>query len=198
MRRKIHKCLSFLLAAVLLASLAAPAALAAEGGDTVFVRTAEDLVQLAENCTLDSWSQGRIVRLQADIDLSGTDFTPIPTFGGTFEGQGHTISGLDAQGNEVFSHTYHKLDEENENGFLFYQSDDADSGDFTYFAFSPDTMETTYHLEFRYAEDLSDLQSWFEGNYAYWNAAAIAVDYDQETMKNVIELFATENLTEAE
>ncbi len=42
---------------------------------------------------------------------------------------GHTISGLDAQGNEVFSHTYHKLDEENENGFLFYQSDDADSGD---------------------------------------------------------------------
>ena len=99
---------------------------------------------------------------------------------------------------EVFSHTYHKLDEENENGFLFYQSDDADSGDFTYFAFSPDTMETTYHLEFRYAEDLSDLQSWFEGNYAYWNAAAIAVDYDQETMKNVIELFVTENLTEAE
>ena len=92
----------------------------------------------------------------------------------------------------------HKLDEENENGFLFYQSDDADSGDFTYFAFSPDTMETTYHLEFRYAEDLSDLQSWFEGNYAYWNAAAIAVDYDQETMKNVIELFVTENLTEAE
>ena len=98
MRRKIHKCLSFLLAAVLLASLAAPAALAAEGGDTVFVRTAEDLVQLAENCTLDSWSQGRIVRLQADIDLSGTDFTPIPTFGGTFEGQGHTISGLSITG----------------------------------------------------------------------------------------------------
>ena len=98
MRRKIHKCLSFLLAAVLLASLAAPAALAAEGGDTVFVRTAEDLVQLAENCTLDSWSQGRIVRLEADIDLSGTDFTPIPTFGGTFEGQGHTISGLSITG----------------------------------------------------------------------------------------------------
>ena len=59
-------------------------------------------------------------------------------------------------------------------------------------------MDTIYHLEFRYAEDLSDLQSWFEGNYAYWNAAAIAVDYDQETMKNVIELFVTENLTEAE
>ena len=81
---------------------------------------------------------------------------------------------------------------------IFYQSEDENSGQFTYFAFSPDTMETTYHLEFRYAEDLSDLQSWFEGNYAYWNAAAIAEDYDQATMKNVIELFTTENLSAAE
>lgn len=111
---------------------------------------------------------------------------------------GHTITGLDAQGQEVFSHIYKLLDEENENGFIFYQSEDENSGQFTYFAFSPDTMETTYHLEFRYAEDLSDLQSWFEGNYAYWNAAAIAEDYDQATMKNVIELFTTENLSAAE
>ena len=48
------------------------------------------------------------------------------------------------------------------------------------------------------AQNIAFMQSWFEGNYAYWNAAAIAVDYDQETMKNVIELFVTENLTEAE
>ena len=109
-----------------------------------------------------------------------------------------TITGLDAQGQEVFAHTYQKLDVDNENSFLFYQSEDADSGEFTYFAFAPDTMETTYHLEFRYAEDLDDLQSWYEGNYAYWNAAAIAEDYDQATMENVIELFVTENLSEAE
>ena len=111
---------------------------------------------------------------------------------------GHTITGLEEQGQEVFSHTYQPMDMENENGFIFYQSEDEDSGEFTYFAFSPDSMETTYHLEFRYAEDVSDLQSWFEGNYAYWNAAAIAEDYDLETMKNVIELFATENLSAAE
>ena len=37
---------------------------------------------------------------------------------------GHTITGLDAQGQEVFSHTYKLLDEENENGFIFYQSED--------------------------------------------------------------------------
>lgn len=109
---------------------------------------------------------------------------------------GHTITGLDADGQEVFSHTYKLLDKENENGFIFYQSEDEDSGEFTYFAFSPDTMETTYHLEFRYAEDLADLQSWFEGNYCYWNAAGIAEDYDLDTMTNVINLFATENLAE--
>lgn len=111
---------------------------------------------------------------------------------------GAVITGLDAQGNQVFSHSYRYLDQENENGFIFYQSEDASSGEFTYFAFSPDTMETTYHLEFRYAEDLSDLQSWFEGNYAYWNAAAISADYDAATMENVIGLFAQENLATVE
>ena len=107
---------------------------------------------------------------------------------------GHTITGLDADGKQVFSHTYKLMDMENENGFIFYQSEDKDSGQFTYFAFSPDTMETTYHLEFRYAENTDDLQSWFEGSYAYWNAAGIAEDYSQETMKNCINLFAEENL----
>ena len=111
---------------------------------------------------------------------------------------GYTITGLDEQGQEVFSHSYKPMNIENENGFIFYESEDENSGEFTYFAFSPDTMESTYHLEFRYAEDVNDLQSWFEGNYAYWNAAGIAEDYDLETMKNVIELFATENLSFAE
>ena len=111
---------------------------------------------------------------------------------------GDRITGLDGQGNEVFSHTYKPLNIENENGFIFYESEDENSGEFTYFAFSPDTMETTYHLEFRYAEKLDDLQSWFEGSYAYWNAAGIAEDYDMDTMKNVIELFATENLSDSQ
>ena len=103
MKQKASKFLSLLLAAVLLAavlllSLMAPAALAAENTNTVYLRTAEDLVNLSQNCTLDSWSQGKTVYLEADIDLSGADFVPIPTFGGTFEGQGHTISGLSITG----------------------------------------------------------------------------------------------------
>lgn len=112
--------------------------------------------------------------------------------------EGSVISGVDADGNEIFRHEYVPMDVENENGFLFYQTADADAGQFTYFAFSPDTMADTWHLEFRYAEDLNDLQSWFEGSYAYWNAAAIAENYDLETMKNVIALFAAENLSDSE
>ena len=98
MKRKISKLLSLLLAAVLLLSLMAPAALAAGSADVVYLRTAEDLAELSKNCTLDSWSQGKTVYLEADIDLTGADFVPIPTFGGTFEGQGHTISGLSLTG----------------------------------------------------------------------------------------------------
>ena len=112
--------------------------------------------------------------------------------------EGSVISGVDADGSEIFRHEYVPMDVENENGFLFYQTVDANAGQFTYFAFSPDTMADTWHLEFRYAEDLNDLQSWFEGSYAYWNAAAIAENYDLETMKNVIALFAAENLSDSE
>ena len=108
---------------------------------------------------------------------------------------GNVITGVDENGETVFTHAYQPMDLKNENGFIFYRSEDADSGEFTYFAFSPDTMETTYHLEFRYAEDVNDLQSWFEGNYAYWNAAAIAENCDAETVINAINLFVTENLS---
>ena len=113
--------------------------------------------------------------------------------------EGNTISGVDANGNEIFRHEYAPIEvENNENGFLFYQTADADAGQFTYFAFSPDTMEDTWHLEFRYAEDLNDLQSWFEGNYAYWNVGAIAEDATEEQVLAAINLFATENLSEEE
>ena len=87
--------LAALLALSLLFSLIAPAA--AAGGE-ITIATPEDLIQLAKDCTLDSWSQGKRVVLTADIDLTGSAFPPIPTFGGTFDGQGHTISGLSLTG----------------------------------------------------------------------------------------------------
>ena len=62
--------------------------------DTVYLSSADDLIQLAKDCRLDSWSQNRTVVLEADIDLSSVDFNGIPSFGGTWEGQNHAITGL--------------------------------------------------------------------------------------------------------
>ena len=67
--KRIQKWSALLMAVTLLFTLAAPAALAAES--TVTIKTAEDLAELSRNCTLDTWSQGKTVILDADLDLSG-------------------------------------------------------------------------------------------------------------------------------
>ena len=62
--------------------------------ETIRIASAEEFLTFAKNCVLDSWSQNKQVLLTADISLEETDFAPIPTFGGSFDGGGHTISGL--------------------------------------------------------------------------------------------------------
>lgn len=54
----------------------------------------EELLALAEDCRLDTYSQDLKVVLKCSIDMAGCDFTGIPYFNGTFEGRGFTISGL--------------------------------------------------------------------------------------------------------
>lgn len=112
----------------------------------------------------------------------------------TFDGT--TISGVDASGNELFSHSYHYVGMEEIRGLYVYESDDADSGEFTYFCMAPDTMETTWHIEFRYGSDLDALGQYDAGDYAYWLASGISVDHTEEDVKNSIILFCTENLSE--
>ena len=58
------------------------------------IATAEEFAAFAENCALDVYSRGVVFQLTADIDLTGTDFAPVPYFAGTFEGGGHKILGL--------------------------------------------------------------------------------------------------------
>jgi methyl-accepting chemotaxis protein len=87
-----HRALAILLSVCLLCSLL-PAAASADDG-TLYLRTVDDLLAFSEQCALDTWSQGRTVVLAADLDLAGASFSPIPTFGGVFDGGGHTISGL--------------------------------------------------------------------------------------------------------
>lgn len=55
---------------------------------------AEELSALAENCVSDEWSKGKTIVLEADINLTGLDFEPVPLMNGTFDGQGHSIIGL--------------------------------------------------------------------------------------------------------
>ena len=62
--------------------------------EPVVISSAEAFMTFAESCALDVYSRGVTFRLTADIDLSGTDFAPIPYFAGTFEGGGHKILGL--------------------------------------------------------------------------------------------------------
>ena len=123
--KRIQKWSALLMAVTLLFTLAAPAALAAES--TVTIKTAEDLAELSRNCTLDTWSQGKTVILKNDLDLHGIDFTPIPTFSGTFQGNGHTISGLTLTGSGnvrgLFRYiqngaTVHPSDRQNDLGLL--------------------------------------------------------------------------------
>lgn len=75
-------------------SLLTPAGVTAAASNTIVISTAEELAELSETFTLDSRSKGKTVTLAADIDLGYSEFTPIPTFGGTFNGNGYTISGL--------------------------------------------------------------------------------------------------------
>ena len=62
--------------------------------EEVYIDSVEDLKRFAKNCWLDTWSVNKKVYLTNDLDLSGSDFVSIPTFGGYFNGQGHTVSGF--------------------------------------------------------------------------------------------------------
>lgn len=58
----------------------------------ITIESEEDLLKLAQNCQLDTWSVDKKVRLDTDISLQ-TDVS-IPSFAGVFEGNGHTVTGL--------------------------------------------------------------------------------------------------------
>ena len=89
MTKRVSLSVSLLLLFSLLLSLC-PLALAADDG-TIHIRTAEDLIRLARDCSLDTWSDGKSVVLDNDLSLSGSGFDSIPIFNGSFDGQGHTI-----------------------------------------------------------------------------------------------------------
>lgn len=60
-------------------------------GNEIRIKNEDDLIEFAKNCTLDSFSYGKTVFLDADIKLEGGKFECIPIFCGIFEGGGHKI-----------------------------------------------------------------------------------------------------------
>ena len=100
MQRTVNKVLSVVLVCLLLLGAAAPVMepAAAASGDTLYIREANDFVKLSRSCSLDTWSRGKTVVLLSDISMEGIGFVPIPSFGGTFDGGGHTVSGLKISG----------------------------------------------------------------------------------------------------
>ena len=95
LKRTCKKILAFLLSAICglsvplsvfseEAGLAATAPLPAE--NAVHLSDAGDFIRFAESCSSDVWSRDRVFILDSDIDLSGTGFSSVPTFGGIFLG----------------------------------------------------------------------------------------------------------------
>ena len=63
--------------------------------NTVEITSLSEFLDFAEGCTLDTYSKNKTFILKTDISLAGTDFKPIQNFYGTFDGENHTIKGLE-------------------------------------------------------------------------------------------------------
>ncbi len=91
MNKAVKTAVTAVLALCLVLSAFLPS-LAAER--TITVSNGHELINLAKNCVLDTYSAGLTVDITADIDLTGMDFSGIPTFSGILNGNGHTVSGI--------------------------------------------------------------------------------------------------------
>ena len=66
--------------------------------EIITVKSTEELLEIARKCNNDRWSIDKRIELNEDISLADIDFEPIQIFAGTFDGNGHTISGFNYTG----------------------------------------------------------------------------------------------------
>ena len=125
----------------------------------------------------------------------------------TFGEDGKTVTFTKTDGTSV-THTYAFVKQASASGKYgeydmamdgsLYQAQEAPADEFQYLLMFPDTPETTYHLEFRYAETEEDVLNLLDGPYGYWVGSAIQksalTEENEETLQNVISLFVVENL----
>ncbi len=87
----------------LMLCLAFAPAVFVHAADSVYqINNTADFLEFADHCRLDSWSKNRTVYLNRDIDLSGYAFSGVPSFSGTFEGQGNRIKGFQNAGDDDY------------------------------------------------------------------------------------------------
>lgn len=88
---------------LLLIQLASPLYAKAVQENVLVISKPQQLIDFSKGCTLDSFSKGLTVQLNSDLDMSNFEFSSIPIFYGSFDGQGHRISGLSikAKGSEM-------------------------------------------------------------------------------------------------
>ena len=60
-------------------------------GKTIHLTSREEFEAFSRNCRSSAWSIGLSVMLDADLDFSGRAVMPVPSFSGSFYGNGHTI-----------------------------------------------------------------------------------------------------------
>lgn len=94
-KKRLRRIFSFLAAAVMTMTFVVPADFFAQTNEVseVHITSKTDFSEFVKSCVLDSNTRGKKYYLECDIKLD-TDFRPIPTFCGTFEGNGHTVSGM--------------------------------------------------------------------------------------------------------
>lgn len=92
----MKKTLSILLCLLLLLPISLPclAEEPAEEEDIVVIQSAAEFLSFAESCSRDIYSVGKTFVLEANIDLAGLPFSPVPYFAGSFDGKNHTVSGF--------------------------------------------------------------------------------------------------------
>lgn len=128
------------------------------------------------------------------------------TFGGE---DGKTVTFTKKDGTSV-THTYAFVKEAAATGTFgeyemamggnLYQAQEGPEDEFRYLLMFPDTPDTTFHLEFRYAGTEEDVTNLLDGPYGYWVGSAIASsalsEENEDTLQKVISLFVVENLAE--
>lgn len=85
----IKNILSFIL---ILTILLSNLSLAFSKSNTIYINSLEDLIEFSKNASLDTYYDNKTLVLNTDISLLDIDYFSIPTFNGTFDGQGYTIS----------------------------------------------------------------------------------------------------------